>query len=123
MLHCVQEIDQDIDPYIVEFIKSTKISISVNFVIHKNNPHLIADFLNKYRDIQFEVNFADQTFAEINEEHHKAYDCLMDKDSIIETVIQLGKFKNYDRYTNFLTRKLIQNDFKYLNPWSYKNHD
>jgi organic radical activating enzyme len=123
MIHCVQEMDQDINPFVLQFIRKSRISKIVNTVIHKNNTHLIYDFLNKYKDIQFEFNFADQTFAEINNQYNKEYDCAMDRTAVISVIRELGKLGNYGKYTNFLAKKLIQNDFKHLNPWSYKNHD
>lgn len=123
MIHCVEELDQIINPHVLKFIQISPISKIVNIVIHKNNTHLLHHFLSEYSNIQFELNFADQSFVEINNQYQKKYDCVMDRDAVIETITQLGKFKNYSRYTNFLTKKLIQNDFKHLNPWSNKNHD
>lgn len=123
MIHCVEEIDQDIDPYILQFIRETNIDTIVNIVIHKNNPHLIGSFLSKYPDIKFVLNFADQSFAEINKQYNKKYDFTPNKASIIETIKQLSKFKGYDPYINFLTKNLIRNNFTQLNCWSNKNHD
>jgi organic radical activating enzyme len=122
MIHCVEEIDQEIDPSILTFIKETKISKTVNFVIHKTNPYLIKNFLNKYSNLKFEFNFADQSFVDINRNYKKEYDYGLDKESIIEVIKQLSNFKNYGKYSSFLTRKLIQNDFTNLNVWSNKNH-
>lgn len=130
MIHCVEELDQEIDPTVVDFIKNTGVNISVNIVVHKENTHLIYDFLNKYKDLCFiDINFADQTFAEINNQYNKPYDIVMDERAVYATIRELGKlgkdgkFGNYGKYTDFLMRKYIQKDFSHLNKWSNKNHD
>ena len=123
MIHCVEEIDQDINPIVLEFIKKSDIPKIVNIVLHKYNVHLLSSFLDKYKDIRIELNFADQTFKNINAKYNKQYNYALDKESIIEIIKQLSNFEGYDQYTSFLTKKIIQNDFVCLNPWSNKNHD
>lgn len=123
MIHCVEELDQDIHPKVLDFIRTSNISKIVNVVLHKHNVHLLSSFLNKYKDIEIDLNFADQTFTSINAQYNKQYDYALDKESIIEIIKQLSNFKGYNQYTSFLTKKIIQNDFICLNPWSNKNHD
>jgi MoaA/NifB/PqqE/SkfB family radical SAM enzyme len=123
MIHCVEELDQEIHPIVLNFIRTSNISKIVNVVLHRHNVHLLSSFLNKYKDIRIDLNFADQTFANINKQYNKPYDYSLDKKSIISIISQLSKFDNYGQYTSFLTKKIIQNDYVHLNPWSNKNHD
>ena len=123
MLHCVEEIDQDIHPKLLDFIRNSNVEKLVNFVVHKENVHLIKSFLDKYPDIKFDINFADQTFYEINKKYKKDYEFALDRESVLKVITQLSKFRSYGRYTTFLTKMLIRNDFSCLNPWSRKNLD
>ena len=123
MIHCVEELDQEIDPEVLEFINESQIDKIVNIVVHKHNSHLVSRFLNKYDNIQFEINFADGTFTDVNQQYSKEYNYAIDQCSSVKTIKELGNVKGYSVYTDFLTRRLIQNDFRNLNSWSSKNHD
>lgn len=121
MLHCVEELDQNITPRRLDFIMNDPIDKEVNIVVHKGNVEILGEFLSKYECIDFNLNFADQTFAEINRNHNKSYPYALDRESIISIIKQLTKFKKYGKYTSHLTNRLIKNNFKHLNSWSYKN--
>jgi uncharacterized Fe-S cluster-containing radical SAM superfamily protein len=115
-IHCVEELDQDINPIVLNFIKTTKIKLQVNVVIHRYNAHLIKSFLQKYNDINIVFNFSDESFCKIPD-----YKYYINKDAAIEIIKQLSGFKHYGIYTTRLAKCIIKNNFKYINPWSIKN--
>jgi len=117
IIHCVQEIDQDINPMVLDFIRHDNIPYDINVVIHKKNAHLIKSFLNKYNDIQFMINFTDSTFIRGD------YEYAIDKEAAMEIVKQLTNFKGYAKYSSKLIRCIIRNNFIYINDWSPENKE
>lgn len=120
MIHCVQDLDEDIDPEVLEFLR-TEPKSKVNVVIHRYNTHLIADFLKKYPDLIFELNFTDTTF--VYDYNQKTYDYFHNEESLKNAIRQLSEVKNYTRdFPHKLIKCLIKKDFKNLNAWSPENY-
>lgn len=118
IIHCVQELDQDIHPVTLDFIRNPFVPIVVNVVIHNKNSHLISDFLDKYNDISFSINFTDSTFIKDD-----SYDYAINKESAIKIVNQLSKYKGYSTEMSKLIRCIINNNFTYINYWSPDNKE
>ena len=121
-IHCVNELDQDIDKRLIQAVKEDKThKIILNIVVHRHNTHMIKDFLTKYKDLgHIHINFTDQTFADITD---KDYDYVIDRKAAENIVKQLGSFPGYNFLVAFIVKGLINNKYDNLNPWSPKNID
>lgn len=120
MIHCVPDLDEEIDPKVLEFLRND-LKAKVNVVVHRYNTHLLAEFLKKYPDLIFEINFTDTTF--INDVNSETYDYFHTEESLRETIKQLMLTRNHTRdFVNHLVRCLIRKDFKNLNVWSPENY-
>lgn len=121
LIHCVEELDQDIHQKILNIHNtSTPYIVKLNIVVHNKNHHLLYNFLEKYKGIQFTIFFTDSTFTPFH--HNNPYDYPLNKDSVISVIKTLSKF-NYMTYTNRLMRMIIKDDYRYLNTWSSQNHE
>ena len=120
MIHCVQELDIDIDPKVLKLVRENSHKISVNVVIHRLNVKRVREFFEKYYDIVFDINFADETFADL---YSKNYDYCIDREAAKEIVKQLGPLPKYSVHLSRMTKALIDDNYRFLNPWSNKNYD
>jgi organic radical activating enzyme len=118
VVHCVRELDDDIDETVLDAIR-TDSKIRVNIVVHKYNTSLVKEFLLKYSDIKFEINFTDITFAKLTDAN---YMYAIDREAALAIVKQLGSLPAYVGKLNNIMRALVVDDFTYLNRWSDKNY-
>lgn len=119
MIHCVKDLDDDIDSKVLEVYRKNKNKISMNIVIHRKNVSKIKDFIERYEDINFDINFADRSFENFIS---GKYDYCIDKRSGIEIIKQIRHIKRYGSYIDRITKSIIKNDFSNLNSWSDKNN-
>jgi organic radical activating enzyme len=120
MIHCVKELNYDIDDEILKVINNkTRYSVEPVIVIHNKNSHLLEEFLEKYHQLNFSLFFTDTTFSPFH--HNNEYDYPIQKKSCMEIIKILGKYNKYSRYTTPLTKSIIKNDYRYLNKWSQMN--
>ncbi|MDX1702370.1 MAG: radical SAM protein [Melioribacteraceae bacterium] len=118
MIHCVSELDKDIHPDVLKVVNEERDKVFINIVVHKYNVDQIRDFLTRYNDISFDLNFADQTFAE---QSISNYDYIIDRKAALTILKQLGSLPKYTLEINRVTRALLDNDYQHLNSWSIKN--
>lgn len=120
MIHCVRELNDEINPIVLStYIKNNQ-KMDINIVIHKYNVDKINFFLKKYKEIDFTLHFADKSFQNFISTE---YDYCIDKKSAIKLINELKNIKNIKNkiHIDRLTKSIIKNNFNNLNIWSYKN--
>lgn len=120
IVHCVQELNQNIHPKILDFIRNFPRHTDVaNIVVHRQNSHLLYEFLKKYKDIHFSIFFTDSSFVPFHTTEE--YNYPIDAESCMEIFKVLVKIGGYSNLTSNLMKALIKNDFRFLNGWSKMN--
>jgi len=120
IIHCVSELDQEIDKKILHFIEDNhNYNVVTNIVLHNKNSHLLYNFLKKYPNINFSLFFTDSTFTPFHFEGK--YDYPIQYKSCMEIFKALGKIGGYSNYTNRLIKCIINNNYTHLNSWSHMN--
>ena len=119
-IHSVSELTQDIHPKVLELVRKRIPNITFNIVVHKYNVSYVKDFLTKYNDIIFTINFTDETFDRSNVPD---YEYVIDREAALILVNQLSSLPNYQTYLNYVVRLLMNKNYDNLNPWSPKNFD
>lgn len=120
IVHCVKEIDGPINPDILNFIyKEDK--VQPNIVLHRHNTQYLRDFLTVYKDIEFQLFFADDSF----EIQHgpEEYQYAINKEAAKDIIYALRGFSHYSKYSAKLMRAVLKDDFVNINSWSHMNKD
>lgn len=121
-IHCVSELDKNIDKDILNIIRNKQSYIvTPTIVAHNKNSHLIYDFLKRYSDITFNILFTDSSFKTFHTDD--PYEYPIQEEACMELFKALSKFKQYSQYTNYLIKGIVKNNFTYLNSWSYMNRE
>jgi organic radical activating enzyme len=122
-IHTVEELTDDIHPKVLDVLRNKEYILSgkvvCNIVVHKHNCHQLRDFLTKYSDITFNMNFTDSTFTDKSGIDN--YDYAIDRESAMTIVKQLGPLPNYQRFLNIVMHSLLNNNLDFVNSWSLKN--
>lgn len=104
-IHAVQELDEDIDPEILEFVCNNKNpNFEISFVIHKHNIPLIKSFLEKYNDIVFNITMSGEQFSQ-NSHYH------LDRESALRVIAVLKDFPRYSYFKNKLFLAIIRDNW------------
>lgn len=117
-IHCVSELTDEIHPKVLDVIRQEIPNVTINIVIHKRNVSHVRDFLTKYNDILFHINYADTSFFR---SYMPKYHYAIDREAALVLFKQFGSLPKYQSHLNNITRALINNNFEYLNFWSPKN--
>jgi organic radical activating enzyme len=121
-VHCVSELDEEINPIILDFISNKQsMKVTPNIVIHDKNHHLLHDFLKRYDNIKFDLLFTDSSFKTFHTD--EPYQYAIQAEACINIFKVLSKFKKYTNYTTSLMKAIIKKDYKYLNSWSQMNRE
>ncbi len=120
IIHCVQELDHDIDEEVLGVITSkNQYKIVPNIVLHNKNSHLLDEFLCKY-DFEFSLFFTDSSFIPFND---KPYEYAIQGESCLSIYKNLAKNSEYSEYSNRLLRAIIKKDYRFLNSLSERNRE
>lgn len=108
--------DNDILPEVIDAFKSNP-HWQMNIVVDKKCSSYFGEFLDKYPDITFVLNFVDESLK-----RYKAdYPCSINKDDALVIVDQLKGRKLYAEYSSRIMKAILKNDFGNLNNWTPKN--
>jgi len=121
IIHCVQELTDDIHPKILKLIRSlAPYKIVPNIVVHDQNADHLDEFLERYPDIEFSIFFTDGSFETFHSTEPYRY--AIQRESAV-VIMKALKQRKYEKYLNKITLAIIKNDFKYLNDWSNVNRE
>jgi len=105
-IHAAQELDKDIDPEILEFMrKNTNPKFEISIVIHSRNILLIKSFLEKYHDITFNITMSGEQFSQ-----DSGYN-INNKKTALEIIEVLKEFPKYSYFSNKLFLAIVRKNW------------
>lgn len=111
MIHCVEELDQEINPKIIDYTKRAKQCI-FSIVIHNDNVHLLDNFLKKYKQFDFRLFFADDYHVA---DMHIPRSLALTKESAEKVLKVLNQYTTYAPYSNQLIKGIISGNYFEMN--------
>lgn len=104
-IHATQELDRDIDPEILEFMRKNKNpKFELSFVIHSRNIPLIKNFLDKYSDIVFNITMSGEQFSQ-----NSYYN--ITREPALEIIDVLKDYPRYSYFKNKLFLAIVRDNW------------